>query len=123
MPDAGTAVSGRKLAELWSGAMIFAPHLAGCSCAGFHVPLDPSAVEEDLLDFLAYRYKTEGRLTLCAFVAARSADRSTNFGRWLEALDNADLEVADRERLIADLFNTLDSMNGARESRGGFVCY
>ncbi len=66
----------QKIAELWSGAMIFAPHLAGCSCAGFHVPLDPAAVEEDLLDFLAYRYKGEGRTALASFVSARIAERS-----------------------------------------------
>jgi hypothetical protein len=123
MSDAAGPVSGRKLAELWSGAMIFAPHLAGCSCAGFHVPLDPAAVEEDLLDFLAYRYKGEGLSTLSNFVTARNAARSSHFGAWLESLDSAPLENADRERLIGDLFNTLDSMNGARGARSGFVCY
>lgn len=123
MADTGQMANGRKLAELWAGAMIFAPHLAGCACAGFHVPLDPAAVEEDLLDFLAYRYKSEGRLALASFVAARGAERRSNFGTWLESLDSAALDKEDRDRLISDLFNTLDSMNSARAGRGGFVCY
>lgn len=104
--------------------MVFAPHLAGCTCAGgFHVPLDPAAVEEDLLDFLAYRYKGEGLAALSAYVAARAANRTTDFGRWLIALDEAPLEPAERERLIADLHTTLDSMNGARAAKTGYVCY
>lgn len=116
-------VTGGMLAELWSSAMIFAPHLAGCSCAGFHVPLDPAAVEEDLVDFLAYRYKGEGRTSLADFVARRTKERSPDFGRWLEALDDAPIEGADRARLMDDLRNTLESMNGARAARSGFVCY
>lgn len=124
MTQAAGKISGQTLAELWTGAMVFAPHLAGCTCAGgFHVPLDPSAVEEDLLDFLAYRYKGEGLNTLSAFVSARSANRTTDFGRWLAALDEAPLTSAERERLAGDLHNTLESMNGARPAKAGYVCY
>lgn len=117
-------ITGHKLAQLWGSAMIFAPHLAGCSCAGgFSVSLDPSAIEEDLLDFLSYRYRGEGRKTLADFVSARSADRSTDFARWLETLATAPIDNADRDRLMNDIFTTLDSMNGARSARTGFVCY
>lgn len=116
-------MTGRELADLWSGAMIFAPHLAGCSCAGFHVPLDPASVEEELVDFLAYRYKSEGRIELAGYVAARASAGKGQFGRWLEGLDEAPLSGADRDRLMADLATTLESMNGARPAKAGFVCY
>ena len=112
-------ITGRELAALWSTAMIFATHLAGCSCAGFYVPLDPAAVQEDLIDFLVYRYKSDKRLALAEFVARREA----SFEKWLENLDSAPLDPVDRERLMDDLRNTLESMNGARAARSGFVCY
>ncbi len=114
---------GRELAELWAGAMIFAPHMAGCSCAGFHVPLDASAVEEDLIDFLAYRYKGEGLAALAEYVSSRATAKSMQFSDWLEQLDRAPVSEADRDRLMNDLSNTLESMNGARPAKAGFVCY
>lgn len=121
---ASERIDGRALSDLWTGAMVFAPHLAGCTCAGgFHVPLDPRAVEEDLLDFLAYRYKSEKLDRLCDFVTKRIQNRETDFGRWLENLDAAPLESADRDRIVNDLRTTLDSMNGARAGKSGFVCY
>ena len=103
--------------------MIFAPHLAGCSCAGFYVPLDPASVEEDLLDFLAYRYRSEKLDTLADYVARRMADRSTGFEKWLSGLDAAPVGQAERNRLKDDLRNTLESMNTARPAKAGFVCY
>jgi NAD kinase len=103
--------------------MIFAPHLAGCSCAGFYMPLDPAAVEEDLADFLANRYEKEGRKQLAEFVSHRARNRTGNFGQWLESLDDAYLDQVDRQRLMKDLRTTLDSMNGTRAARSGFVCY
>lgn len=103
--------------------MIFAPHLAGCSCAGFYMPLDPAAIEEDLADFLAYRYKSEGRILLAEFVTRRATGRPLHFGQWLEGLDDAPLDAPDRERLIKDIQTTLESMNGARPARNGIVCY
>lgn len=121
---AADRIDGRMLSDLWTGAMVFAPHLAGCSCAGgFHVPLDPRAVEEDLLDFLAYRYKGEKLARLSEFVTERARCRTSDFNRWLEDLDTAPLSEAERARLVNDLHTTLDSMNGARAGKSGFVCY
>ncbi len=103
--------------------MIFAPHMAGCSCAGFLVPLDPVAVEEDLIDFLAYRYKSEGLQALAEFVTQRNSNRSVYFGQWLETLDAAPLSGDNRNRLTADLRATLESMNAAKPAKSGYVCY
>ena len=115
--------SGRELADLWSGAVIFAPHLAGCSCAGFYVPLDPASVELDLLEYLAHKYKTAGHAELAAFVSARAQGQTPAFGKWLEMIDTSPLAPPDRDRLTGDLFATLESMNSARPARSGFVCY
>lgn len=113
--------------------MIFAPHLAGCSCAGgFHVPLDPGAIEQDLLEFLRHRYRQDGREKLAAFVEDRleaneaneTSRRRLDFANWLGGLDAAALPQADLERLAGDIRMTLESMNGATRSAGnGFVCY
>ena len=115
---------GQELARLWNGAMIFAPHLAGCACAGgFHVPLDPAAVEQDILEFLRHRYRQD-RPALAGFVADRLAGNHSPFGDWLGALDTAPLDAGDLERLAADIKTTLDSMNAAAPAAGGgFVCY
>lgn len=123
MVKSGKTGQGNELAELWAGAMIFAPHIAGCTCAGFHVPLDPASIEADLIDYLAHRYKTEHRTELAAFVNERLEKRHKPFGQWLEALDEAPIEESDRLRLFADLRATLESMNSARQGRSGFVCY
>jgi len=124
-PAPTPAMTGAALAELWSSAIIFAPHLAGCMCAGgFHIPLDPAAVEEDLIDFLHHRYMSEGLKNLADLAGARAHDRSQSFSVWLRALDEAPLPEADRKRIIGDLRTTLDSMNtmGANP-RGDIVCY
>lgn len=120
-----TAVTGRDLSDLWSSAIIFAPHLAGCMCSGgFHIPLDPRAVEEDLIDFLAHRYRTAGHDALAAFVAARGKERVASFNVWLREIDAAQLAEADRTRLIGDIRTTLESMQdmGAAQ-RSQIVCY
>ena len=117
---------GRALAELWKGAMIFAPHIAGCTCAGgFHVPLDPAAVEQDILEFLQHRYRQDGRDALVSFIAGRLADPHPNdFGTWLSQIDAAPLEPKDLRRLVTDIRTTLESMNNAAPAAGGgFVCY
>lgn len=105
--------------------MIFAPHMAGCACAGgFHVPLDPAAVEQDILEFLRHRYRQDARPALAGFVAARLAEGSGDFGGWLGRLDAAPLVPADLQRLTGDIRTTLDSMNAAAPAAGGgFVCY
>lgn len=118
-------MTGQELADLWSSAIMFAPHLAGCMCAGgFHVPLDPKAVEEDLIDFLRFRYKEEGLAKLSTFVESRTENRGTSFNVWLRELDQAPLSKKEKLRLIDDLRTTLDSMNGMGASqRGDIVCY
>ena len=119
------AMTGRDLSDLWSSAIIFAPHLAGCMCAGgFHVPLDAAAVEQDLIEYLAYRYKSEGLAALAAFTESRVQERKSSFNIWLREIDEAALAKADRARLIADIRTTLESMQdmGAAQ-RGQIVCY
>ncbi len=125
--------TGAELAELWSSAIIFAPHLAGCTCAGgFHVPLNPNAVEEDLIDFLRHRYRGEGLKDLADYVDSRAASRATSFNVWLRELDTSSLSAKYRNRLIEDLRTTLESMNGmaselgqgyGRNARGEIICY
>lgn len=118
-------ITGKYLAELWGSAIIFAPHLAGCACnGGFHIPLDPAAVEQDLIEFLHYRYKSAKRLKLTEFVASRMDNDRMNFRDWLQSLDDAPIDTSDRQDLIDDLHTTLASMNemGASQ-RGDFVCY
>lgn len=123
--------TGHALAELWNSAIIFAPHLAGCMCAGgFHVPLDPQAVEEDLIDFLRYRYKSEGLGKLAAYLDGRAENRDSSFNVWLRELDAAPLSAKERRRLIEDLRTTLNSMNGmgagtgmGTNPRGEIICY
>lgn len=125
---------GQELARLWAGAMIFAPHLAGCACAGgFHVPLEPGAVEQDILEFLHYRYRQDGRTALAQFVADRLAQvgpkagpeaGQSDFGTWLAHLDEAPVGSADLKQLAADIRTPLESMsNAAPAAGGGFVCY
>ena len=61
--------TGHALAELWNSAIIFAPHLAGCMCAGgFHVPLDPQAVEED---------ERERKTSSCRLGLSQNGDRTS----------------------------------------------
>ena len=119
------AITGRYLAELWNSAIIFAPHLAGCACnGGFLIPLEPAAVEQDLIEFLHYRYESGKRAKLADFVATQLNDGRMNFRDWLQSLDDAPLKSGDRQTLIDDLHTTLASMNemGASQ-RGDFVCY
>ena len=73
--------------------------------------------------YYLYIRKGEGLNNLAEFVARRTKERSPDFGRWLEALDDAAIADADRIRLMSDLRNTLESMSGARPARSGFVCY
>jgi hypothetical protein len=106
--------------------MIFAPHIAGCTCAGgFHVPLDPAAVEQDILEFLQHRYRQDGQGALVPFIAGRLADpQPQDFGTWLSQLDAAPLGTEDLRRLVTDIRTTLESMNNAAPAAGGgFVCY
>jgi len=125
MQIASMQITGASLAQLWSTAIIFAPHLAGCPCAGgFHVPLDPAAVEEDLMDFLAFRYRTEGLDPLERLVAARARDRRRTFRDWLLDLDTVEIAESERRRILEDLHTTLASMNDmGGGARAGFVCY
>lgn len=122
---ADTGSAGQDLAELWSNAIIFAPHLAGCTCSGgFCVPLDPAMVEEDLIDYLHNLYRNEGLDELAAFTAARNARRGeVSFPLWLRALDEAPLAGPDRVRLMADIRTTLESMCDTRAKGDGFICY
>lgn len=118
-------ISGQELAGLWNSAIIFAPHLSGCMCAGgFHVPLDPAAVEQDLIEFLLYRYRDEGLDALAAHVEARAINRKSSFNIWLAELEEAPLSGAERQRVIDDLATTLESMNAmGGNPRGEIICY
>ena len=66
------------------------------------MPLDPAAVEQDILEFLRHRYGQENRPALAGFVAARLAGDNNPFSDWLRQLDTAPLGAADLERLAAD---------------------
>ena len=111
-------LSGVELARQWASADVFSAAFAGCLCAGgFHVPLDPTTVAQDLLIYLEDKYRSAGKGALADFLA-RSVDHARDFGDWLAALDHADLAPQARGLLMADLRTTLTSMSGA----SGFAC-
>ena len=112
------ALSGAALARKWAGADLFSASLGGCMCAGgFHVPIDPAAVAQDVLTYLEDKYRSSGKAPLAGFAKEAMAGAS-DFGDWLARLDDAPLAPQDRETLMADLKTTLDTMSGAR----GFAC-
>ncbi len=87
-------------------------------CAGgFHAPVDASAVAQDLLIYLADKYRVAGEDALAGFLAL-SQGRARDFGDWLAELDGAQLAPQGRALLLGDLRTTLDSMAGA----SGFAC-
>lgn len=106
--------SGFELARLWAEAPALMPHGAGCACAG-HVALhvDASAAEADILDYLAGRYEGLEERELEAFVAGRRTARGTTFSTWLIGIDTAELSLAARARLLADLDATISSLASA----------
>ena len=111
-------LSGTELARQWARADVFSAALAGCLCAGgFHIPLDPTTVAQDLLIYLEDKYRNAGEGALADFVA-RSIGRAGDFDDWLAALDQAALAPQARAQLMADLSTTLTSMSSAR----GFAC-
>ena len=87
-------------------------------CAGgFHIPIDATAVAQDLLIYLEDKYRNSGDGALADFVG-RSAGRAPDFGDWLAGLDGEALTPKARALLMADLRTTLASMSSA----GGFAC-
>lgn len=115
---------GLMLANLWAGAMTVSPHFAGCACSGgFCIPFNPADLEQDLLVFLTEKYRQANHKALLRYVQARANEQHSAFGAWLEAIDTSELNPEDRKRLIADLYQTLDSMNGMARGRENIVCY
>ena len=113
-----TPVSGAYLARQWARADLFSPAFGACICAGgFHLPIDASVVAEDLLIYLADKYRSSGQSGLACFVEeARGCVR--DFGGWLAGLDGAVLEPQARALLMGDLGATLATMSSAN----GFAC-
>ena len=108
------STTGLALARLWSEAPALLPHAAGCACAG-HVAmhLDPTAVEADVLDYLAARYEAEGNTGPARLIAERRAARGIGFASWLIGLDVAPMPEAARARLLADLETVISSLAAA----------
>jgi len=114
----GSPLTGADLARKWADADVFSPAFAGCMCAGgFHIPIDASAVAQDLLIYLEDKYRSAGETTLADFLA-RSLEHAHHFGDWLAALDEADLPQQASALLMEDLRTTLVSMSGS----SGFAC-
>jgi hypothetical protein len=87
-------------------------------CAGgFHIPIDATAVAQDLLIYLEDKYRNAGEVALADFVA-RSAGHARDFGDWLAGLDGEALTPQARGSLMEDLRTTLTSMSSA----SGFAC-
>ena len=108
-----SAVSGSELARLWREAPAALAHASGCSCCGgAPVGIDPAAVEADILDYLALKYRAAGVPALAAFVAARQLQPAGAFGGWLARLDQAPLPASAIEVLQSDLAATLRSIGG-----------
>lgn len=120
----GMKPDGLMLANLWAGAMTVSPHFAGCACSGgFCIPFNPADLEQDMLAFLSEKYRAAKQDALLQFVQARSDDKRSAFGTWLEAIDTSPLSSKDRQRLMGDLYQTLESMNGMARGRDNIVCY
>lgn len=118
-PVAPSAKSGAELARLWADGALLRAHQPGCACAGAaFATIDPTAVAQDVLDYLQARYCADASSRLPRFIDA-SAQAPEDFARWLESLDGAPLEPADKARLLGDLTVTLDSM---RKPAVGFQC-
>jgi hypothetical protein len=110
--------SGAELARRWAAADVFSPGFAACMCAGgFHAPIDSRAVAEDLLVYLADKYRRAGDPALAEFVDS-GRRRSGDFGAWLTDLDQADLAPGARALLLQDVRTTVETMTTAR----GFAC-
>ncbi len=106
---------GHDIAKSWSQAPAFMPHGGGCSCAGhIELHLDTSAVESDILDYLACRYGNDAEPELADFVARRIASRGVTFAVWLASLDASPLSGPAAARLKSDLHATIASLAGAR---------
>jgi len=87
-------------------------------CAGgFHTPIDPKMVAEDLLIFLEDKYQKAEQTKLAGFLA-NSRGCAQAFADWLTSLDQESLEPSARALLLADLQKTLSTMTNAP----GFTC-
>ena len=88
-------------------------HLRGCACCGGFGAggVEPAAIERELLDWLAQRYRAQGRAALHDLVYRRIALREIAdpgaFDAWLAALDTAPLAPEDRALLMADIGRAL----------------
>lgn len=115
---AGDPLSGAELVRQWASADVFSAAFVGCMCAGgFHIPIDASAIAQDLLIYLEDKYRSAGEVALAAFMA-RSLGRASDFGDWLADLDGEALTPQALSLLTQDLRTTLTSMSGA----SGFAC-
>ncbi len=116
-----------ELGALWLRGLN-ASHDAGCGCGGLFVPaLSARLIEEDFLDYLHGRYEREKLAELAAFIDLRRRDDTRGappdtFERWIGALGDAPLAVADRARLARDIAVFVESMAGETR-RGPGVCY
>ena len=87
-------------------------------CAGgFHSPIDPKMVAEDLLIFLEDKYQKADQTKLAGFLA-KSRGCAQPFADWLTSLDHEPLEQSARALLLDDLQKTLSTMTHAP----GFTC-
>ncbi|HEY8579827.1 MAG TPA: hypothetical protein VIL72_08085 [Beijerinckiaceae bacterium] len=107
--------SGAELARAFAQARVFA-QAGACLCAGgVHAGLEPKDVAQDVLFYLAEKYRAEGRATLLALV--RQVDPA-DFETWLAALDDMGMTEQERATLIADLAPTIESLRAP----AGFMC-
>lgn len=110
----------QPVVELWDLVLANPIHSPFCSCLlPRNVALDGDTVEQDLLDYLAPRYRDSRQMQLAAILEKRAMAARSGFIDWLrEATRN--VPDQDKARLIDDLVETLSSIREA--SSGGFVC-
>jgi hypothetical protein len=108
-----------SLAGLWAAASNASLHGAFCNCAGAGaMTLSPQQLEEDILDFLEERYRSESFVVEA--LHARMAQKTSAFVIWLEALlEDVRLAPELAARLREDFTNVCQSI---AHPGSGLIC-
>jgi len=111
----------QPVAELWDIVLANSIHSPFCSCRGpGGMSFDADMIEQDLIDYLEPRYRTEGWTQLADILDRRAMEPRSGFVDWLREVSSS-MPGQDRMRLIDDIIATLSSMSEA-SSGSGFLC-
>ena len=83
-------------------------HGGGCACCGAGmVRLSPEMLEDDILGFLAGRYRDSGEEALHRLVEDRLSSADGSLSRWLERVAADETIGAARGRLLEDVLDVV----------------